>query len=93
MSDLEQAAEEILKKDHPECRHFLRFTRGQRYLHAALFSSFLGLASGRPKQLNSGHINALQSVHVDTQTPLRFRTRPQVRIERLHQHALQFRGC
>jgi cytochrome b subunit of formate dehydrogenase len=45
MSDLEQAAEEILKKDHPECRHFLRFTRGQRYLHAALFSSFLGLAA------------------------------------------------
>jgi cytochrome b subunit of formate dehydrogenase len=45
MSDLEQAAEKSRMKDHPEIRHFLRFTRGQRYLHAALFSSFLGLAA------------------------------------------------
>ncbi|MGD0546563.1 MAG: hypothetical protein ABR991_01895 [Terracidiphilus sp.] len=45
MSDLEQAAVESREKSHPEERHFLRFTRGQRYLHAALFSSFLGLAA------------------------------------------------
>src|ERR1039457_7250671 len=45
MTDLEQAAEEARVKDHPESRHFLRFTRGQRYLHAALFTSFLGLAA------------------------------------------------
>jgi cytochrome b subunit of formate dehydrogenase len=45
MSELEQAAEEARVKVHPERRHFMRFTRGQRYLHAALFSSFLGLAA------------------------------------------------
>ena len=45
MTELEQAAQEARVKDHPESRHFLRFTRGQRYLHAALFSSFLGLAA------------------------------------------------
>ena len=29
----------------PEGRHFIRFTRGQRYMHATLFSTFLGLAA------------------------------------------------
>jgi len=45
MTDLEQAAQEAKMKDHPESRHFMRFMRGQRYLHAALFTSFLGLAA------------------------------------------------
>jgi cytochrome b subunit of formate dehydrogenase len=45
MPDLEQAAMESREKSHAEVRHFMRFTRGQRYLHAALFSSFLGLAA------------------------------------------------
>jgi len=45
MTDLEQAAQEARAKDNPESRHFMRFTRGQRYLHAALFTSFLGLAA------------------------------------------------
>jgi cytochrome b subunit of formate dehydrogenase len=45
MTDLEQAALQNRVKDHPESRHFMRFTRGQRYLHAALFTSFLGLAA------------------------------------------------
>jgi len=44
MPDLEQAAMESREKSHAEVRHFMRFTRAQRYLHAALFSSFLGLA-------------------------------------------------
>ena len=45
MPDLEQAAMESWEKSHAEVRHFMRFTRAQRYLHAALFSSFLGLAA------------------------------------------------
>jgi cytochrome b subunit of formate dehydrogenase len=45
MPDLEQAAIESREKSHAEVRHFMRFTRAQRYLHAALFSSFLGLAA------------------------------------------------
>ncbi|MGP8224898.1 MAG: formate dehydrogenase subunit gamma [Terracidiphilus sp.] len=44
MPDLEQAAMESREKSHAEVRHFMRFTRAQRYLHAALFTSFLGLA-------------------------------------------------
>jgi cytochrome b subunit of formate dehydrogenase len=45
MPDLEQAAMESREKSHAEVRHFMRFTRAQRYLHAALFTSFLGLAA------------------------------------------------
>jgi cytochrome b subunit of formate dehydrogenase len=45
MPDLEQAAMESREKSHAEVRHFMRFTQAQRYLHAALFSSFLGLAA------------------------------------------------
>jgi cytochrome b subunit of formate dehydrogenase len=44
MPDLEQAAMESREKSHAEVRHFMRFTRAQRTLHAALFASFLGLA-------------------------------------------------
>jgi cytochrome b subunit of formate dehydrogenase len=45
MPDLEQAATATVEKGRGEGRFFLRFTRAQRYLHAALFSSFLGLAA------------------------------------------------
>jgi cytochrome b subunit of formate dehydrogenase len=45
MSDLEHAAEQSREKSHASERHFMRFTPGQRYLHAALFTSFLGLAA------------------------------------------------
>jgi cytochrome b subunit of formate dehydrogenase len=41
MPDLEQAAETSTK---PIGRFFTRFTRQQRYMHAVLFSTFLGLA-------------------------------------------------
>jgi len=45
MPDLEQAAMESREKSHAEVRHFMRFTRAQRYLHATLFTTFLGLAA------------------------------------------------
>ncbi len=49
MPDLEKAAEESREEFegivYAKERHFMRFTREQRYLHAALFTSFLGLAA------------------------------------------------
>lgn len=45
MTDLENAAEQSRVQHQAAERYFMRFTRGQRYLHAALFTSFLGLAS------------------------------------------------
>ncbi len=45
MPDLEQAAVGQGAQRHSEGRHFVRFTRAQRYLHAVLFSTFLGLAA------------------------------------------------
>ncbi len=45
MPDLEQAAVGQVAQGHGEGRHFVRFTRAQRYLHAVLFSTFLGLAA------------------------------------------------
>ncbi|MGA2349474.1 MAG: hypothetical protein ABSF70_03495 [Terracidiphilus sp.] len=45
MPDLEPAANEISKNNQVGGRYFMRFTRAQRYLHAALFTSFLGLAA------------------------------------------------
>jgi len=45
MSDLEQAAASNSEQGRPEGRHFMRFSRAQRYLHATLFSTFLGLAA------------------------------------------------
>jgi cytochrome b subunit of formate dehydrogenase len=45
MPELEQAAGENSQKGSPDGRYFMRFTRAQRYLHAALFTSFLGLAA------------------------------------------------
>jgi cytochrome b subunit of formate dehydrogenase len=44
MPDIELAEEKIIETSHATERHFVRFTRAQRYLHAALFTSFLGLA-------------------------------------------------
>ena len=44
MPDLEQA-QTTQQRSQPEGRYFIRFTREQRYLHAVLFSTFLGLAA------------------------------------------------
>jgi cytochrome b subunit of formate dehydrogenase len=45
MPDLEQAAVGNKEKGAPGGRFFMRFTRSQRYLHAILFTTFLGLAA------------------------------------------------
>jgi cytochrome b subunit of formate dehydrogenase len=45
MADLEAAAAESWEHEEKEMRHFLRFTRAQRFLHATLFTTFLGLAA------------------------------------------------
>ena len=44
MPDLEQAAATGTKQAGTGGRWFMRFTRAQRYMHAVLFSTFLGLA-------------------------------------------------
>ncbi|MGA2831954.1 MAG: hypothetical protein ABSE55_02680 [Terracidiphilus sp.] len=44
MPDLEPKVVESSEKRPTGERYFMRFTRAQRYLHAALFTSFLGLA-------------------------------------------------
>jgi cytochrome b subunit of formate dehydrogenase len=44
MSELEQVPVETEVQKTPSGRFFNRFTREQRYLHAVLFSTFLGLA-------------------------------------------------
>ena len=45
MSDSIQSAPLVAQKSVPEQRYFQRFTRAQRYMHAVLFSTFLGLAA------------------------------------------------
>ena len=45
MPELAQAPQETQKQEDKGLRYIKRFTRGQRYLHAALFSTFLGLAA------------------------------------------------
>ena len=45
MPELEQAAVESAEQPKIRRRYFLRFTSGQRYLHAVLFTTFLGLAA------------------------------------------------
>jgi len=45
MPELESVPQADAKQPAPSGRHFMRFTRGQRYLHATLFTSFLGLAA------------------------------------------------
>src|SRR5271157_4150084 len=44
MADLQQAAEGKAQS-HAGERYFMRFTRAQRYMHAVLFTTFLGLAA------------------------------------------------
>lgn len=45
MADIQIATESIETKAKAEGRYFRRFTPAQRYLHAVLFSTFLGLAA------------------------------------------------
>jgi cytochrome b subunit of formate dehydrogenase len=45
MPDLEQEAAESRRHGGPAERFFMRFTREQRYMHAVLFTTFLGLAA------------------------------------------------
>jgi cytochrome b subunit of formate dehydrogenase len=45
MPEIEQAAGGSSDNARAQSRYFMRFTRAQRYLHAALFTSFLGLAA------------------------------------------------
>jgi cytochrome b subunit of formate dehydrogenase len=45
MADLEQAAVGNTEQRPAGRRYFMRFTRAQRYLHAVLFTTFLGLAA------------------------------------------------
>jgi cytochrome b subunit of formate dehydrogenase len=45
MPDPEQAANGSGEQSRGEGRYFMRFTRAQRYLHAVLFTTFLGLAA------------------------------------------------
>src|SRR3569833_2789608 len=44
MPELAEASTEIKAKVPGTERHFVRFTRQQRYMHAVLFTTFLGLA-------------------------------------------------
>ena len=45
MPDLEQAEVTTTKQAPSKGRYFVRFTREQRYMHAVLFTTFLGLAA------------------------------------------------
>jgi len=45
MPDLEQASVASGAPAGGEGRYFMRFTRAQRYMHAVLFTTFLGLAA------------------------------------------------
>src|ERR1035441_6785545 len=56
MPDLEQAAEKNPKQIQEGGRFFTRFTRGQRTMHAVLFTSFLGLAAtGLPMRFSESY--------------------------------------
>jgi hypothetical protein len=44
MPELKETEKEISTPGRAPGRHFMRFTRAQRYLHAVLFTTFLGLA-------------------------------------------------
>jgi len=44
MPDLEEAVETVRTEATAKGRFFMRFTREQRYMHAVLFTTFLGLA-------------------------------------------------
>ena len=45
MPDQEPAVVESGENRHTRERYFMRFTRAQRYLHAVMFTTFLGLAA------------------------------------------------
>ena len=45
MPELEQESVVATEQNPAEERYFVRFTREQRYLHATLFTTFLGLAT------------------------------------------------
>jgi cytochrome b subunit of formate dehydrogenase len=56
MPDLEQAAERNKEQSRAGGRFFMRFTREQRYLHAVLFTTFLGLAAtGLPMRFSESY--------------------------------------
>ena len=56
MPDLEQAGEGIQEQRPSEGRYYVRFTREQRYLHAVLFTTFLGLAgTGLPLRFSQSY--------------------------------------
>jgi len=56
MPDLEQAAGGSNTQGHVKERFFMRFTREQRYLHAVLFTTFLGLAAtGLPMRFSESY--------------------------------------
>ena len=56
MPDLKQAGEGIQEQDHSQDRYYVRFTREQRYLHAVLFTTFLGLAgTGLPLRFSQSY--------------------------------------
>ena len=56
MPDLKQAGEGNQGQGHSEGRYYVRFTREQRYLHAVLFSTFLGLAgTGLPLRFSQSY--------------------------------------
>lgn len=56
MPDLDQAVEAKNVQGHAEGRFFTRFSRAQRYLHAVLFTTFLGLAAtGLPLRFSQSY--------------------------------------
>ena len=57
MPDLEQTGDGIQEQGHSgEGRYYVRFTREQRYLHAVLFTTFLGLAgTGLPLRFSQSY--------------------------------------
>src|SRR5580698_8309813 len=56
MPDLEQAAKNNVAADKGASRFFMRFTPAQRYMHAVLFSTFLGLAgTGLPLRFSQSY--------------------------------------
>jgi cytochrome b subunit of formate dehydrogenase len=56
MPDLERAGDGVQQQRPSEGRFYVRFTREQRYLHAVLFSTFLGLAgTGLPLRFSQSY--------------------------------------
>jgi len=56
MPDLEQAGDGSREQNGAKSRYFMRFTRAQRFLHAVLFTTFLGLAgTGLPLRFSQSY--------------------------------------